>query len=183
MNLRDFTPSGEQISAAELVFLAMAHLDLVRPVVQQYKTRILAEHQFRIDPMWVNEHGMDDRVILDPKDVFLLSDEDIQVFVQESKTERDKAHLPVDSDDFCPLLVAESSLSNAENLLIDAMTPVTGLTSDQLLCHGMESYNKYVDLCLRILAHHVNKESCLTRLLKSPSTEVPASSHERSGRE
>lgn len=151
--MNKFVPTAEMIAAAESVFMAMAMVETIRPIVVGYQTAILAEGQWHIKPEFASRLG--DEVILDPKHSYLMSEEDFAVYLAQCKIARDKAKLHVDHDENCPLLVAEHLLIQAEHALIDAMSGVTKIAKDGLLSVGMGEYKQYIDLTLRLLAPFV----------------------------
>ena len=77
--MKTYTLRPAPIRLAAALFTAMAHESLVRPIVEDYETAILAKHQFKIAQKWV-EQGGPNRVILNRKDAFLLSSEDAGVY-------------------------------------------------------------------------------------------------------
>jgi hypothetical protein len=149
--MNKFTPTPEMIEAAKNVFMMMAYVDTIKPIVRGYQTRILQAHQFHIAKEWTDK-GHPDEIILEPDHTYLMEDSDFQVYLQETFQERDKAGLKIDNPDFCPLLVAESLLSTAENTLIDSMEPVTHLEAYRI--YG-DNRKKFIDLTLRLLAPFV----------------------------
>lgn len=157
---KPFTPSKDMIAAAENVFVAMAYVETIRPIVVGYQTAILAKHQF---PVAARFKGVGDApdIILNPEQSYLMDlDTDLPVFIAACRKEQKKAGLKTDTPEQCPLLVAESLLRDAKNLLIETMAPVTGLTVARLT---YPHYGEYVELTLRLLAPFVKKESALKR--------------------
>lgn len=156
MNNRTFTPTAAQIDAARIVFTVMALGQLVKPQVEAYQREILARHQWPADAEWAGYKNVP-AVILEPKDAFVLSKEHHAIYCEEMKAARDAAGLKVERPDNCPALECDSKLIEAQNLLIDAMEPVGGITWDKLMCsaRALENKDKYVSLCLRLLAPHV----------------------------
>ena len=123
------SPTPEQIRAAETLFLAMAHEQTVTPIVEAYQREILARREWMPAPKWremMEEGGgkaPDDfiRRITSPDDAFLMSDADTKLYAEECNKAREAAGLKVESDEFCPMLVAKHARVLAENALIDAM--------------------------------------------------------------
>lgn len=168
--MKKFTPTQEMIRAAEKLFVVMAKLDMIRPIVEGYKKRILAENQWRVRPAYQDRLG--DRVILEIKDAYLMSDDDFVKYDALSKQARDVAELRVDDPNKCPLLVAEHSLIQAKRYLIEAMEPLTKVNADKLLNAGLGDYEKYVDLAQRLLAPYVRSASeLLSEDLRTPKPE------------
>lgn len=121
--MKNFTPTKDQIRAAEAVFTAMAFEATVRPIVETYELAILEKHQFRISRKWV-EKGITDRLVLERKDTFLLDDEDAKVYYAECFAARDAAKLAVDDPEHCPLLVASVYSAPIDCLNLAATSPV-----------------------------------------------------------
>jgi len=170
--INSFTPTKQQIRAAENLFAFMANEATIRPVVEAYQAEILAKHQFHIAKEWLIPRGdsgrsMDDRVILDPTDAFLLSNEDAKAYFVECNEERIKAKLWVSSPEFCPLLVAEKNRIDAENALLNAMAAAPGLEFlSRAYALDMEKHKEVVDLSLKLLAPFVaNADVLLERIM------------------
>lgn len=155
-SLRDFKPTQSQIAAAETVFTAMAFVDLIRPIVLGYETEILAKHQFPVSSE-LAPYVKDLQVVLNPKDSYLLSKGDQDIYFTECSEARKAAGLYVEKEEYCPLLVAEDNLRTAQHCLIEELRPITNVSLDMLLCVGdnLDSLNQYIDLSLRLLAPFV----------------------------
>jgi len=162
-----FIPTPEMISAAETLFKSMAFADMIRPIVLKYETEILAEGQWHIKPEYAAHSG--DKIILAPKDSYLMSEEDLAKYYAKCKVARAAANLHVDHDDQCPLLVAEEMVRQAQRALIEEMSVLHNLTADKLLCAGLDKYNQYVDLCLKLLAPFVRSSNELMAEIKMPT--------------
>jgi hypothetical protein len=150
-----FVPPAALVRAAESVFMAMAIVDSVRPIVKQYEERILREGQWRIARKWV-DLNMDDRVILDPNEAYLLEAGDAALYYSRCQEARKAAKLTVSEEGNCPLLEAEGLLLTAEGELVKSMAPITGLDLDRVICLEPNKYRKYIDLSLRLVAGDVD---------------------------
>ena len=148
---KNFVPTKEQIRCAEAVFVAMAHEKLIQPIVEGYEREILAKHQFRIAPCWV-EQGVPDEVIRDRNKTFLMSEEDATVFFAECHAARAKANLRVENPDHCPLLVAQNVRIQAENALVESLSSIPGLESLGMGVMSLEIRDRAVELGLKLLA-------------------------------
>ncbi len=158
----DFKPTNEMVESARNVFVTMALVETVKPIVKGYQMEILAKHQWPIAKEWSDRvKAANTRVILNPDETYLMEDEDFQIYIKEINEARESAGLKVENPDFCPLLVAEDLQSKAEHLLIDVMEPITHLTIDKVLCsvNGLDNYRKLIDLTLKLLVKFVNKEA------------------------
>jgi len=148
--MEKFNPTSEMIQSAKSVFMTMAMVETIKPIVKGYVREILAKHQFHIAQEWIDK-GDEDRIILDPNQSYLLGDNDFAVYLAETNEAREKAGLKVDNPEFCPLLVAEDLQSRAENVLIDTMESITNFNQKEIALYG-ENRKKFLDLTLRLLA-------------------------------
>ena len=156
--LRTFKPSAVQIECALTVFKCMAFVDTIRPIVEGYEKKILAEMKAKPSKQYRGWDGVCE-YIAEPKDSWLLTDEDAQIYYRRCNEEREKAGLYVENPEFCPLLVAEHTLVKAKQLLIDEMESITGIDQNGLLCSGLDNYDKYIDLTLKLLAPYVKQSA------------------------
>lgn len=137
--------------AAHTVFMAMAYTKTVRPIVEGYQKRIIEE----IHPVVaVDFQRMGFSTITDPKDSYLMNENDFKVYLDRSHEEAIKAGFKVEHD-YCPLLIAEDLQCQAEHAFIKAMYPITHLKVDDVLIAGLDKYHKLIDLSLRLLAPFV----------------------------
>ena len=88
-----------------------------------------------------------------------MPDEDFAIYDSQCKAARDSAKLFVINPEQCPLLVAESTVTQAQHVLIDSMSGISKLTVSSLLNSGMGNYKQYVELTLRLLAPFVKESS------------------------
>lgn len=169
--LRAWKPSPEQLKAAELTFLAMAVVETIKPVVKGYQSKILEAHKFKFKDEHEREYffektGKD--YCADSEHTYLLSDEDFKVYLDECEFERKKAKLSVaphkDGEGYCPLLMAESDVVDAQRMLVDSFEPLTGIRYRDLC--KLEHYDKMKELLLGLMAPHINSEEILNRLKK-----------------
>ncbi len=159
--MKKFEPSAAMVAAAEAVFMTMALVQNIRPVVMKYQSDILAAGQWHIREAFIAR--LADEVILDPAQAYLMSETDFANYDRQCKVARDKAGLVVEHPDQCPLLVAEELQRLAERVLIDVMIDVAKITHEQLLSSrdGLKSYRKYIDLTLGLLAPFIRDTASL----------------------
>lgn len=153
--LKEFRPTKGMIAAAESVFMAMAWVDVVRPVVIAFEEEILSRNQWHISDKWIARGISADRIILEPKDTYLLDEKDAEQWEAERRVAVRESGLIVINEEFCPLLVAESLLVDAEGDLINAMKPLTGI--DRRDVYG-KNREELVSLALRLLSPYINKK-------------------------
>jgi len=168
LQAKDFTPSDDMLRSAETVFFCMATVDTIKPIVKEYQKKILKEMQAGPKAEWCEgRRGLSPNdLILDPERSYLLSDNDFQYYLKRCNEERIKANLHVNNPEFCPLLVVENNLRKAHHILLDAMQPLTGVEFDDLFKNekGLENYEKYIDLSLKLLAPFIDSKKILKRL-------------------
>jgi len=158
--MKTFKPTTSQISIANTVFKAMAYEQCVRPIVEGYQRRILADLQ---SPPAL-DYGDDSsapKIVLEPKHSYLLPDDVFKVYHARCQKARDAAGFKVDHPDKCPLLIAEHLVIQAKQALIEEMEPVTGLSLDMLTQAGLDNYHQYIELTLKLLAPFVPHDAKL----------------------
>jgi hypothetical protein len=114
-------PAPAMIKSVENVLALTAMVASIRPTVEAYEQEILARHQFHIAKKW-RDQGCEDILILDRKLTYLLDQEtDFVTFDRERIEACAASGLKVENPSFCPLLVAEHLLVQAENQMFDAV--------------------------------------------------------------
>jgi hypothetical protein len=146
MEKKKFEPTPGMVEAAKTVFIAMAWTETVRPIVEGYQKKHLEILQAK--NRWTGE------VILNPGESYAMPDSDFLIYNQSCKEERDKAGLFVESDDFCPLLVAENMERQAKRALMETMEDIIGIKVDILTGH-LKEYKQMIELTLKMLAPYV----------------------------
>jgi hypothetical protein len=149
-----FKPTPEMIAAAENVLLAMAIETVTRPIVERYQRKILNEREWLSDPAMSVTPGVSERVT-DPKYAWLMTSEDFALYQKRCNEERIAAKLLAETDDHCPLLVAESITCLAKTALLDTMSCHTKIDGAGAAAMKAADYDKLVDLTLRLLAPFV----------------------------
>lgn len=151
----------DMIRAAKTVFFAMACAETIRPIVEEYKARIIRENKWKISDEWASRGVIVPfDIVTDPNDIYLLNNADAQEYYKLLDIEKEKAGFKSLETGYCPLLIADHAVTQAEHILIETMKPITKLDPDQLLgrADGIETYEKYIDLTLRLLAPFVKTE-------------------------
>lgn len=151
LDKKNFKPTPDMIAAAKAVFVAMAWVETVKPIVRAYQTDILNRHQWHMAKKWT-DRKMKDRIILDPDQSYLLEDDDFETYHQESIAARRASGLYVVNAEYCPLLIAKRILIQAETALITIMQPVTTIDPDNV--YG-DLRKELIDLTLRWLAPYI----------------------------
>lgn len=149
------------IAAAENVFLAMAFEQSVRPIVEGYRRKILAERTWRCAPDVVErmERRSSDQAVeqyvTDIKFTWTMEQADFAAYDERCNAERIAAGLVVEHESYCPLLMAENLTIQAKHALCDAMAGVTNILAKKAATLKLDDYRKFVDLNLRLLAPFV----------------------------
>jgi hypothetical protein len=147
--------TADMVKAAETLFLAMAYTQTIRPIVEGYQKRIITE----IKPVVCQRfQSFGNTAITEGKDTYLMNEYDFKLYLKRCAEEAHKAGFKIPNDDYCPLLIAKSLETDAEHALIKAMYPITHLEANDVLCAGLDKYEKLIDLSLRLLAPFVKKE-------------------------
>lgn len=140
------------ISLAKSLFQAMAHVETVKEVIEPKQQEVIDKHQFKTLKIWDKVEGP--RTITKESDMFLASDEDFQIYVDEMDSFHNEKGFKKISKDHCPLLMAESLLRDVQRVFVDSTKPYTGMDTDMLLCsrNGLNNYRTYIDLHLKLFA-------------------------------
>lgn len=139
------------VCAGRAVFTCMAFVETIRPVVTGYQKQILEMMQPHIAKEWLDK-GRKDEIILNPEHSYLMEDTDFQEYIDECHIEAEKNGFHVPERGYCPLLMAETKLTEAKHLLIETMEPITGIKVSDLFRHGLKDYDNYIELTLKMVA-------------------------------
>lgn len=155
-----FKPTPAMITAAEALFIALAYEQHIRPIVEGYQRKVLAERRWEVDPAMQMTDGVVEYVT-DIKSAWLMSNSDHALYHQRCNEERIAAQISsaIDDnrsqDDCCPLLVAEEAVRQARFCLCDAMAGITKIDGARAVTLASAHQDKLVDLSLRLLAPFV----------------------------
>ena len=149
-----FKPTPEMIAAAENVFLAMAIEGTTRPIVEGYRKKVIAERVWLSDPATSSDPGVPERVT-DPRYAWIMAPDDFAAYCKRCNEERIAAKLSAETDDHCPLRVAENMTRLAKTTLLDTMAGITNISGAAAAGMKTADYDKLVDLTLRLLAPFV----------------------------
>lgn len=125
----------EFLSAAELMFVALAHKQFVEKIVVKYQTEVLLQGQWCVRPAFCKGGDFGDRgfeantVILSPDRAYLMAEDDHAVYLKKLEERRLASGLTISVEGHCPLLEAKATLAMAENHLMFVAEPYTGIPS------------------------------------------------------
>lgn len=151
--LRD-TPPAHIVSLADSVVMAMSMYQMAAETVHAYASAVLSEMQARTDHKILELVGMQDKVILDPKEAWLMSLDDYAKFQSRCEEERIKRNLHVKEPGNCPALEAQRLLNESTKAFLDALAPVTHVSFDMAWMTGQSE--KLRDWGLNLLSKHLN---------------------------
>lgn len=162
--IKSFRPSGEQIKFAELLLMAQAVVETIRPIVEGYQKEILAKHGFtnqKTVERFAHRGTAPVEVIHDPQRSFELSDDDFAIYLKECNEARLAAGLHTDDPNHCPLLVAENLHRQAQRAFMESMESFTGINVDALIGinDGIKKYDDFTASTLMIVAPFMKKKA------------------------
>lgn len=175
MSKPKFVPTSAMIEAAGQVFFAMALVQTIEPIVRNYQAHVLKQGQWSIRPdhlELLQKRHTDpepfESKVLDPKEIYLLSESDLELCVAQFDAERIKAKLKVRRQGNCPLLEAQSRLIDAKHRLVEVMTPITKVTLEKITTAPVRLYNEYIELNLKLLAPFVDRDAAIANACTLP---------------
>jgi len=144
-------------SSVNAYLMARAYAETMRSAIDKIQRGVLEECPLT-NGLEV-KHGKSERRITDPEHAYLETREDhIQDYYAEcDKREREAGLKPKEMEfDYCPALVAEHLQVKSEWLLIESAAEMLGEDkpedfNNKLLCHGLESRKKFIDLVVGLV--------------------------------
>lgn len=134
----------------DTVLLAKAHAQLQREKIDKIRKVLLLEEVYIAEDQIAN--GAEYRLI-DPGDSWHLKDADAKRFYAAC----DKAYAAEGYDDlepgYCPALIAESLVVDAQHALIEAAYPFFEVETHALLCAGLDKYREYIELLTKMVVN------------------------------
>lgn len=124
------------------VLVKRARAEVLREEIDALKVKILTEGDFR--------HMDDDSRVLDPTNDWLINDEQAPTYFAALERETAQAGHDVPAG-YCPALMAESALVEAERALLEVAAPFLGVTEAQL-SRNMERRRKAINLLCTLAA-------------------------------
>jgi hypothetical protein len=145
-------PTKDLISATETVFIAMAHTELIRPVVEGYQKELLKFWKFNIAEKWIDT-GMKPGIITDPEKAYLMDNEDFQIYLKELHQKHIENGFKVKMN-YCPLLIAESTERDAKHLMLECAEYMTKINPSEVF--SVKIKEKLTELTLRFIAPFID---------------------------
>jgi hypothetical protein len=156
--MKEFKPTEDQILAAGKVFICMAQIESIKPVITKIKTDLLLKHKYKYRSDIADRRNIDDEFITNPDHTYLISDKDAGHYFTELHHQYINAGFDVPLH-YCPLLIAEDEYRKARQLLIDAMEPITNMSYEKIATsyNCLDNLRKITELTLRLLVPYVKK--------------------------
>lgn len=145
-------------TSVKTYLITRAHAETMRDAVDKVEREILKECPLTngLDI----KHGRPIMAIVNPKDTYRCTDEDmLQDYYEETgKRLREAGLKPAAMEkDYCPALVAEDIQRTTERLILDSAAEMMGMEFDgkelnhRLLCAGLEKHQKFIDLIVGLV--------------------------------
>lgn len=151
LSISDITPEIKTCVSTYLLARILAECE--REKVDTIETEILETANYYTSEKWSERVcGKRERILV-PKDTYLMDEADykdyraevVKRMIQAGYSDKEYRL----SEGYCPALIAESMLVDAEHALIDATKTVfPEISVHKLLCHypGVETMHKYTDI-------------------------------------
>lgn len=175
--MKQFSPTPEMIAAAETCFAAMAYTQTVAPVIEAIQQKVLDANKYAWDfesvsggvenpkrdfAEFVAKHG---EYCSREFDTYLIGDANLSHYIDECHKEYLLAGFDV-KHGYCPKLIAESLERDAKRALIDALQPITGVTSE-MATRSLKRYREFVELSLRLMAPFCGDSKTILKSLQT----------------
>lgn len=158
-------------SSVNAYLMARTHAEVHRARVDKIQRFLLNDTPYYANPDLVSRREMPER-ITDPKNTFLMTDDESADYLTDLKHELIKAGYNIKSIKSepehsyqCPALVAESLQNTTERLLIDSAAEMLGETDDfhlRLLCAGLGKRQQFIDLVVKLVVSMPDFKNPLT---------------------
>lgn len=167
----DCTPA--MFSAVNAYLVARAYAETVRAEVDAIQRDILETGTYRASDRAIGR-GRSER-ILEPKDTWLMADDDFIDFMLDMKERLKEAGYPIAGEDperphsyNCPALVAENLQRDCEVLVIHATAKMIGVEDPERFrlqfCRlPLENYRRFIDLAVTAVVKHPDFKSPLDK--------------------
>ena len=152
------------IQAAKAVFVTMANVTTVRPIVLAYQQKWIDYMRPVVREDMKRSRAEDGGIaeprpeITSPDQSYMMDDKDAAWYFEKCAQEAAAAGFKV-KPGYCPLLIAEDLQRKAEHVLVDAMSDYLAATNggkkvtvNGLLCLGLAKYRDFIRLTLSLLA-------------------------------
>jgi hypothetical protein len=162
-DLKNLVKDKIAIQYMQTVFLASANALTVKSIIQPEQQRIVDFYKFKVCDFKDTRHKSE--IITRPFDLYLASDEDIQIYYKEMEQVYKKVNLLPSKPGNCPLLEAEHIERQANHAAIEYIAPKLNIDSKRLL-YSLKNYDEFLELLKTIFAPHMNTKNILKLVKK-----------------
>jgi len=165
-DIKNFKPTGEMLKSAELVFLNMAYVGTIKPIVEKYQNEALHKFKFQYKrkddrEFYYKKTGFN--YVVDDEHTYMIKDKDFKIYLKEMEKQHKEHGFNVKKN-YCPLLIAKDNLRQSENLLMSSFECITGLKSSEINMK-LDTRKKFLDLTLNYMSRFINKDKVLRELV------------------
>ncbi|MCA9414171.1 MAG: hypothetical protein KC944_23360, partial [Candidatus Omnitrophica bacterium] len=160
---KSINPTKDMAASVRAYLTARAHAETMREAVDKLQRKILEEVVYKADEKAISR-GRGER-ILNPKDAWLMGDDDHMEYLVELKYRLKENGFTVTNEDpedpasySCPALVAESLQRDTERLVIESTAEFLGEDPKdfhhRLMCAGVKKFEKFIELSVGLVVNH-----------------------------
>jgi hypothetical protein len=160
--------NSEVKSLVSTWLLQKAYSEIVREKVNSVYADVLAEIPIFDDFQAKHKDYKSIGRILTVNDMYLSNDLEScnKIYIEVDKRLKEKGIKPLDMKwEFCPALTEESKLTDIEHKIIKLTGSPFGVTVDKLLMYGLDSYNKWIDLSIKVIVNMPDFKNPITNEL------------------
>ncbi len=168
----DITTGCKQSVNAYL--LARTLFEVEREKVDEIHKRVLKDNRFFEDEdiSEIRSRTEKGERITEPKNAWTMSTEDHKTycsFVRDDLVKAGYEIKDIEGEEYysykCPALSAENVKRDAEHLIVDTFSASLDFGDDfahKLLCNGLDTYHKFIDLCVGVVVNMPGYKNPLT---------------------
>ncbi len=168
--------AGPLTDAVNTLLDAKLIAQVEREKMDKLDAELLQRFEIFTSSRWANggPRSMPVRRITKEKDLY-LADQDSEVMTDYYKARREGiAALGYKVEgDTCPALVAENLVMDARAEVVKVAGPMFGLGADpvqRLMCAGMDKYDEFIDLCMKLVVSFPGYRNPTLEMLKKNGT-------------
>ena len=167
------TITAELKNAVKTVLVAKAYTETIRPTIEKIKKDALLSKDFMISERWTNHpsgRNAEVKRITDPKEAYLLNDEDANEYFAICHAAYIVAGFQVPAFGYCPLLMAESVERDALSVMVQASKYIVaplgfGEAEMERMTYKLEWMRQYEKATIGMVCSQYKKEFTAANLL------------------
>lgn len=156
-SLKDLVNDENNIKVMRSLFQAVAYCEVVRGVIGPKQQEIIDFYRFEIDEKWIKA-GDTDKRITSEKRMYLASEEDFQIYLNELEKFYYSEECPFKPKEKgnCPLLEAESFVRDVKRDVAEFFKDYFGFGYDEI-SRSLQNYKEYYELLMTMFADKVGE--------------------------